>query len=226
LPDATITVTGDTAICQGDSVMLSAAVGHPGYSWNTNATTQSIYVKFVGNYSVTVTSVNNCSAVSAPVAITVNSLPAVPSITRSGDTLTSSPAVSYQWYGNNGIISGATDQHLDITQAGTYYVEITDANGCKNRSADFNAVTVGLQLIEEATGIKLFPNPSTGSFIIEFADKQSHYVEITDAIGQIIMAETQIMHGVPTVMDAAVGIYFVRIKQAKAITSLKLNMVK
>lgn len=225
LPDSVITVNGNTSICQGDSVMLSAAPGHPTYQWSNNATGQSVYVKFVGTYIVTVTSVNNCSVASAPVAITVNALPTTPIITRAGDTLTTSTAVSYQWYFNNTPISGATNQAYTLAQNGTYFVEITDANGCKNKSQDFNAVNVDVIPIEEAGNIKLYPNPSTGNFVIEFSSFAQREIEIKNAIGQLIFFEKSTAQKVAVSLQASTGVYFVRIKQNGRITTLKTNLL-
>jgi len=55
--------------CPYDTVEISAVANMSSYLWNTGATTQSISVFDVGNYSVTVTDENSCSA-SATVAIT------------------------------------------------------------------------------------------------------------------------------------------------------------
>lgn len=66
-PIPTITVSGPTTFCAGDSVMLSASVGS-NYLWSNGAITQSISVKTTGNYSVLV----DCIA-SATQTVTVNS---------------------------------------------------------------------------------------------------------------------------------------------------------
>jgi len=61
-----IIATGPTIFCKGDSVLLTSTTG-ANYLWNTGATTQSIYSKTSGNYSV----ITNC--ISSPiVVITVN----------------------------------------------------------------------------------------------------------------------------------------------------------
>ncbi len=65
----TISASGATTFCNGDSVTLTASVGS-NYLWSTGATTQSISAKVSGNYVVTVNcvpsaaqlvTVNNCS---------------------------------------------------------------------------------------------------------------------------------------------------------------------
>ncbi|REJ82829.1 MAG: hypothetical protein DWQ44_01560 [Bacteroidetes bacterium] len=68
----TITPVGPTTFCIGGSVELMSSSG-VSYLWSNNETTQSIIVTSSGNYTVTVTDGSNCTAVSAPVTVTVNS---------------------------------------------------------------------------------------------------------------------------------------------------------
>ena len=72
------------------------------------------------------------------VTITVNTLPATPTITPSGPTtfctggsvqLTSSAASAYLWS------TTETTQSITVTTSGSYTVQITDANGCTATSA-------------------------------------------------------------------------------------------
>lgn len=52
-----VTATGSTTFCQGDSVLLSAPAGYAEYLWSNGATTQTIYAKAAGRYTVRVASV-------------------------------------------------------------------------------------------------------------------------------------------------------------------------
>jgi hypothetical protein len=204
-----------------------AAAGNPQYLWNTTAITQSIYVKFGGAYSVTVTNINNCSVVSNPVTITVNSLPAPPVITKVGNVLTSTTAIAYQWYLNGTLSPGAISQALTITQDGNYQVEITDANGCKNRSTVMNVTGVGFNDIANAYDVKLFPNPNTGIFTLQFTDAVTREIQITDVTGRIVFANTEVtgtkQFNLP---ETASGIYFLQIMQQGQVRNLKFTIVK
>ncbi len=135
-PTAAITASGPTTFCQGGSVVLTSSAGSS-YLWNTGATTQSITVTTSGSYTVIVTDANGCSATSAPVVVTVNSLP-IAAITAEGPTtfcqggsvvLTSSSGSSYLWS------TGANTQSITVTTSGSYSVTVTDANGCTATSA-------------------------------------------------------------------------------------------
>src|SRR5439155_22473624 len=83
-PTPTISASGPTTFCAGGSVTLTSSSA-TSYLWSTGATTQSIVVNASGNYSVTVTDGNGCSASSAATAVTVHALP-TPTITAAGPT--------------------------------------------------------------------------------------------------------------------------------------------
>lgn len=134
----TITPGSSTTFCQGGSVTLSSSAA-ASYLWSTGATTQSIVVNSSGNYSVTTFNAAGCeSIVSSETTVTVNPLPATPTITAGTSTtfcqggsvtLTSSPATSYQWS------NGSTLQAVTVNSSGTFSVTVTNANGCSASSA-------------------------------------------------------------------------------------------
>src|SRR5205085_2561679 len=86
LPVVSITPSGPTTFCFGNSVVLDAGAGFASYAWNTTPVqnTRTINVAASGNYSVTVTDGNGCQN-TASQSVTVNPLPVV-SITPSGPT--------------------------------------------------------------------------------------------------------------------------------------------
>ncbi|MFY7886158.1 MAG: LamG-like jellyroll fold domain-containing protein, partial [Dolichospermum sp.] len=78
-PTVSVSASGPTTFCSGDSVTLTASVNNA-YLWSNAATTQSIIVKTSGNYTVTVTDANGCTATSSSTAVTVHTNPIVDSI--------------------------------------------------------------------------------------------------------------------------------------------------
>src|SRR6185436_19724484 len=93
----------------------------------------------VGTAHLNLFALNMCGQSNGTKTIIVHPLPATPVITQNFDTLTSTPANGYQWYLNGNIIPGATSQDLVISQAGTYVVIVSNANGC--HAADTIVVT-------------------------------------------------------------------------------------
>jgi gliding motility-associated-like protein len=74
----TITASGATSVCPGGSVVLFASNG-ANYQWSNGPQTPFIVATQSGDYSVTVTGANGCSAVSAPVTVFIgdNTLPLI-----------------------------------------------------------------------------------------------------------------------------------------------------
>lgn len=68
-----ITLGNDTTITLGDSLALTPGSGYAKYEWSTTETTETIYVKNKGTYSVTVTDQNGCQG-SASIAVDTTSL--------------------------------------------------------------------------------------------------------------------------------------------------------
>lgn len=60
--------------CTNDSMELFVSTFYNSYLWSTNETTQSIYVKYSGNYTVTTTTINGCSLVSSPFIVNASLL--------------------------------------------------------------------------------------------------------------------------------------------------------
>jgi len=124
----TITASGATTFCSGDSVLLTSSAGST-YLWNNGESSQSIKVKTSGNYSVKVTNASSCYS-DASEFTTVNT---AASITAGGSTtfcsggsvlLTATSGSSYLWN------TGATTPSIVATSSGTYSVQIVINNGC------------------------------------------------------------------------------------------------
>lgn len=223
---ATVTPGGTTVFCQGNSVALTANAGSS-YLWSTGASTQSIIASATGNYTVTVTNANGCSAVSAPTAVTVNPLPPVPTITANGSLLTSSSATGNQWYLNGILIPGAVAKTYTATQNGNYTVVVTTGNGCTSTSAIFKFMSTGTQIISESNAFLVIPNPNNGKFRIEL---QGESVQTTGAVlevynllgDKIFLSEPG--HFSPDVDISAQpnGVYFVSIRSYKGIRIMQV----
>lgn len=136
VPNATINAGGPLTFCQGASVNLSAT-GGTSYNWSTGANTAALAASASGNYVVTVTATNGCTD-TEQVTVTVNAVPSANvvmdgnSVLCPGETLTLSaaPGNAYAW------TTGATASEITISNAGTYGVTVTSANGCSANSGN------------------------------------------------------------------------------------------
>lgn len=129
-----INPSGTVVIPQGASVVLQASGGTT-YLWSNNATTSSITVGSTGSYSVIATSAGGCTASSSTVQVTVvtpqNMISAVGATTICEGTstiLNSAFASGNQWYYNGQPIPGATDQQVQVSDSGWYYVTVLYGN--------------------------------------------------------------------------------------------------
>lgn len=161
LPPAAIQALGPLAFCDGGSVDLRAPANQAGYEWSTGETTQTITVTTSGVYTVTVTSIFNCTNVDS-IEVIVWPLP----VADAGNDTTISKGYSAQLNGSGGFdyewtpmeslsnpsIANPIATPLETT---TYTLLVTDTNGCQD--TDSVTVFVNEDYLVEATNT-LTPN--------------------------------------------------------------------
>jgi len=200
--------SGSNPTCAGASVTFTAIPvnggTNPAYQWKVNGgnvgTNSATFTTTTLSNNDVVTCVMTSNlpgvlgnpATSNAITMTVNAIPATPTITHNGMLLTSSSVTGNQWYLNSSIIPGATNQTYTVTQNGSYTVVVT-LNGCSSSpSAPVVINDVGIIEIDNKYGLTIFPNPNDGKFKISFNSKvKSNFkIEITDALGQQVYNET------------------------------------
>lgn len=209
-PQATVTATKYN-MCASDSSLVCVNQSFDSYLWNTGETGNCIYARLAGNYYLTVTDQNSCTALSSPAAINVYPQPPV-SISANGNVLTVYNTTNCQWYLNSNPISGATDSVYVADVSGYYTVSVTDSNGC---TAFSNSIFVNSIGIEELTGnvLLVYPNPANGSVTIAI-DK--HLIGITlsviDVTGRTVATvQLQTLNSKLETSLLANGVYFVAV---------------
>jgi len=206
---AVLPSSANATICDGESATLVATGGST--FWQDNGTDYAWYTQMIGGVPVASGSSFTTPALSATtiyyvesivygdtsisrlaVTVTVNSVPAQPTISQSGNTLTSSSATGNQWFRNGVLIPGATNQSYVVTSDGYYTVQVT-TNGCVSvlSSEYFMNVT---QLDESilSNQVRVVPNPNAGLFTVNFSTSQSterFIVEVINTLGQVILTD-------------------------------------
>jgi hypothetical protein len=150
----------------------------------------------------------------------VNPLP-VPVITRNNSVLSTGSFVTYQWFLNNAPVAGGTGQSIVITQNGGYAVQVTDANGCTNRSPIMFVNNVGI--VTPGNGgadVKIYPNPAHQVVYIDAP--VSVNVAVRDLTGKVILAQDNVKE--INLEGIADGVYmiFVSDKQGRLLKTEKL----
>ena len=147
-----ITASGALTFCDGGEVNLqsNSQVNH---LWSNGANTGSIQVKTSGEYRVkAVDNVGCFSPDSDPVTVTVNALPAKPSISLSGPSdfcIGGNVALTSSYDNGNTWSNASVDKTITVTQSGTFTLRQRDSNGCESNS--------------DAVTIKVNPLPATPS---------------------------------------------------------------
>jgi uncharacterized delta-60 repeat protein len=192
-PLPNIDAGNDVGFCVSATVQL-CATGGVQYSWSPafGLSDTTIACPTAGptsstTYIVFGTDANGCVS-SDTVSVNLYPIPSVPTITQNIAVLTSSTASSYQWYYNGNPISGATSQSYTPTQNGSYYVVVTDSNGCVSFSSTFVMNEVGVDEIS-AGAISLFPNPNNGTFTLQFEEAATGTLRVFDAQGRVVFAD-------------------------------------
>jgi hypothetical protein len=131
-PLPVVTIGNDTTICDGNIVTFDAGAGFASYLWSDNTSGQSINATASGNYSVTVTDINNCSNM-ASADLIVLALPQV----FLGSDITVCPEVVVNLDAGPGFAgyvwsTSDTTRAVNVKDEGVYSVTVTGANGCTN----------------------------------------------------------------------------------------------
>ncbi len=219
----------DSSYCAGDSIPLTTNnLAGLNYLWYKNnnpltGTNSSVYyAKSPGAYNVKISS-GSCQKISNILNVVEKALPALPVITRNADVLTSTTAVAYQWFKNGLPINAAILQNYTILGNGTYYVEITGSNGCKNKSVAIFVIPVGLDTRANSDIVSAYPNPIQLDLNLNFADFGLHKISVFDAAGKLLKAHYEVEQStIIDFRDLATGIYFVKVSSAGASQILRV----
>lgn len=136
------TITGNVNICAGSLTTLTAIGCEGNITWNTGATGTTLSVSSAGTYNATCT-VNDCiSAGSSIQTVTVNQIPAPPTISGNTSICTGISTILTA-NGCLGIIrwnSGVTGSTLSVSSAGTYIATCTE-NSCESLASSVYTIT-------------------------------------------------------------------------------------
>ncbi len=149
-------IGGSTTICDGWSVSLFETTGvWAEYLWSTGGTLSDLLVTEAGDYTVTVTDFNGCSATSDTFTVE-NTTPRVSLQANGATTFCDGDSVeivanisnyypesdyNYQWHFEQGLFF--MDSSIVVKTPGSYYVNVVDQTHICNGSSDTIEVLVG-----------------------------------------------------------------------------------
>lgn len=199
-----LAVNGEDLTCFNENDGSAAATVNGGtppytYEWSSGQTTASINNLEPGEYTVTVTDAEGCDEVQTvtidePAEIDVTLVSIQNAIVgQSNGSIDVSitggvPPLTYSWTDINGNVL-ATTEDISNLPAGTYQLQVTDANDCQT---PLSAYTIQETNSTAEPGfdsrIGLFPNPTTGEVFIELKDIAFNEMEVAmyDVVGKNI----------------------------------------
>jgi hypothetical protein len=239
IPVAGITFTGISTLCTGDSAVLNATAPGPNWTfqWSKDganiagATAASYVARSGGAYRVAV-SENGCNDISGPLVLAETTSPASPvlNLGNTADTIFSNRSGNHQWFRDGALLAGQTSNFLLITQNGTYQSRTRNGNCFSDTSAALlvqNVSATGHDLNQ----LRLYPNPSTGTFFIQglAASEGAALVEIYNGQGALVYTQPLSIEELQSTVNIrphglATGIYHVRIQQARRSFQQRLLM--
>ncbi len=226
---ATVNFTSPGVFCEGES-QISLNTGTPagGTYSGPGVYGNLFYPDSVGTGTFPITyayASGTCDTVTANSTVVVAPQPAKPSVIMVGTTLQCvQTGFTYQWYRGSSPIFNARFRNYNPTVDGSYWVQITDGNGCTNVS-DTVQYFIGQEEFENVLSFSVFPNPASDILRLEL--ETSTAVEaslfIFNNVGQLLMEKrldksSRISEGL-NVSELPSGLYILSIEGK----SLNLN---
>lgn len=199
-PPAFITYYDSLTFCQTSAVALHANSGSGYiYQWYKNGfpipgETNPVYVaSTTGTYNVQVNTVLGCPTMSTPIKVKVYPLPTPTVFLLAPRVLSTQKYYLYQWYKNNVLIpdmpgASSIGQNYLAPTDGAYTVEVTDSNGCTAKSKIY-LFSLGIDNVQLAAAIKIYPNPTTG--ILKIESPVALNASLTDITGRVVFAPSE-----------------------------------
>ncbi|MGB4928912.1 MAG: MopE-related protein, partial [Chitinophagales bacterium] len=253
--NTTLTISGPTTFCKGSNVTLNAevVVGYS-YQWKKNgapipgAFSNSYSATKSGNYQVTISTAEGCSATSATIPVTVFNTPNATINNLDGTNnlcvdasiklkANAGAGYTYQWIKNGVDIAGATTQIYFANAIGNYRVRVTNADGCPKNSAVLSIINACKSSDAiESKDFSITPNPNNGRFTLifsnEFMKESSIPLIIYDMVGNqvfatnIITSELAANNEIILPTNLSSGLYLVTLNLESGVIHQKVEIIK
>ena len=173
-------------------------------------------------YVVTITDQISGDQVVDQMTLTVYEIPETPSISQIGDDLVSSSATGNQWYNDNGMIVGETNQTYAPEQTGNYWTVVSNMYDCESESSNvIYFQPTNIEELQNGGSVNIYPNPASNMVTVEYILNNNNEViiDMYNAFGQKMHHVTQTelnrtsVYSVEfDVSDVKAGVYYFKIE--------------
>ena len=223
-------------VCPGNQAVIYAT-GALSYTWNNNATTPSTTVtpsSSLNTFSVIGANSFGCSSQAVQV-LTMLPSPTIVVTSNKPDVacvedmiiLNASGAATYNWIsGSTNIVYFGTTVNAFLNTTTVFTLTGTGTNGCSTTTTITQSISecVGVNKVTSTLGgTKVYPNPSTGEFIVELNSNSEKTFEITDLTGRIVsssVSKEEKMH--MNIKTLSKGVYYLKITSNETVEVIKL----
>lgn len=156
--------------------------------------------------------------------------PPKPTITSAPDglELQSSSPNGNQWYKDDQIVAGETDQIISVTENGNYEVRV-EIDGCLSEFSEARqVVTTGLEESQVDTRVKISPNPVSDQLLISFkgiSGKKEIHVLSSDS-RKLATTDSSAEELSLPFKEYAVGVYFISVSTDSSVIVKRVVKVK
>jgi hypothetical protein len=190
-PQPTVTASGPTEFCEGESVTLSGPAGYPYYEWSSGSISESITVYESGTFVLSIEDWIGCVSASNTIEVIVNPYPTAafsPYLNMFDVSFNnlSLDANSYQWNFGDGSTSTDFEPTHTFNLNGTAEMYLVAENDCGTDTAFLDLTSVGIQPISSFESVRLYPNPATERLTVEVESQISDdlNIEVFDLAGK------------------------------------------
>lgn len=155
-----------------------------------------------------------------------NAAPPIPAITQNGTDLESTSGVTYQWYLNGNLITGATNQTYTPTQSGIYVVRTTDNNGCVfvySPGYSFTQTATSSVSLNNSS-YTIYPNPTCGLLYLNNSNSGIINISVKDVYGKLVYNAGIVKEADLSFLSD--GVYFVTLHPKEGQTSTQKIIIK
>ncbi len=236
-PNLTLDCFGD----QDGAIVITTTGGTMPYTfiWSNGAVTEDLTGLSQGNYAGTITDANGCQITSPPIPI--NEPPALAGTATVTDDSGSAGigAIDFTPAGGTSPYTflwsnGAVTEDLNGLSAGSYTVDMTDANGCMMTFGPYTVMNTSSStvVIEGLNDLSVQPNPTYGNVMINLSlDTQMEVkLELYSVTGRLVQSfESEMVTSRQydlNLSNNSAGIYFAKFLINDKVITKRISLLK